>query len=123
QIFMLSQRQSHAVDEKSLSLRRSVNLQMEHLDLAARINISEWQDGKPEPVSLIRGRKQVSDYFKSFIGLHEPRTNTEGTKKLRDFIEQWMEAKNSPRADREEVQERVLEYARKRKELPVELNV
>jgi nucleoid-associated protein len=96
---------------------------MEHLDLAARINISEWQDGKPEPVSLIRGRKQVSDYFKSFIGLHEPRTNTEGTKKLRDFTENWMETQNFPRRQRESVREAVLDYAKRRRDEPVELDV
>lgn len=122
-ILMLHQEQSHAIDDETLTLRRSLNLQMEHLDLAARISISGWQAGKPEPVSVVRGRKEVSDYFKSFIGLHEPRTNTEGTQRLRDFIEQWMEAKNSSRANREEVRERVLDYAKKRKDLPVELNV
>lgn len=122
-ILMLHQEQSHAIDDETLTLRRSLNLQMEHLDLAARISISDWQSGKPEPVSVVRGRKEVSDYFKSFIGLYEPRTNTEGTQKLRDFIEQWMEAKDYSRADREDVRERVLDYAKKRKDQPVELNV
>jgi nucleoid-associated protein len=122
-IFMLSQRQSHAVDEATLSLRRSVNLQMEHLDLAARISISQWQGGRPEPVSLIRGRKEVSDYFKSFVGLHEPRTNTEGTQKLRDFTENWMETHSFSRPARETVRENVLDYAKRRRDEPVELDV
>lgn len=122
-ILMLRQEQEHAIDDETLTLRRSAALKMEHLDLAARISISDWRAGKPEPVSVVRGRKEVSDYFKSFIGLHEPRTNTEGTKKLKDFIEQWMETKDYSRADREEVRERVLDYAKKRKDQPVELNV
>jgi len=122
-IFMLSQRQSHAVDEKTLSLRRSRNLQMEHLDLAARINISDWQDGKPEPVSLIRGRKEVSEYFKNFIGLHEPRTNTQGTQKLKDFVEKWMDTHEFSKQKKEDVRESVLDYAKERRDQPVELDV
>lgn len=122
-ILMLHQEQGHAIDEKTLTLKRSLNLQMQHLDLAARISISGWKAGRPEPVSLVRGRKEVSDYFKSFVGLHEPRTNTEGTKKLKDFIEQWMEANNFSRSDTEDVRERVLDYAKKRKDAPVELSV
>lgn len=122
-ILMLHQEQGHAIDDETLTLRRSLNLQMEHLNLAARISISDWQAGKTEPVSVVRGRKEVSEYFKSFIGLHEPRTNTEGTQKLRDFIERWMEANQYSSSKREEVRERVLDYAKKREDQPVELNV
>jgi nucleoid-associated protein len=122
-ILMLHQEQGHAIDDATLTLKRSLNLQMEHLDLAAKISISGWQADKPEPVSLVRGRKEVSDYFKSFIGLHEPRTNTQGTQKLRDFIEQWMEAKEYSRSEKEDVRDRVLDYAKKRKDEPVELKV
>lgn len=122
-ILMLRQEQGHAIDEEKLTLKRSMNLQMEQLDLAARISISDWQASRPEPVSLVRGRKEVSEYFKSFIGLHEPRTNTQGTQKMRDFIEKWMEDKNYSISEKEEVRERVLEYAKKRKDEPVELSV
>jgi nucleoid-associated protein len=122
-ILMLRQEQGHAIDDDTLTLKRSMNLQMEQLDLSARINISDWQTGRSEPVSLVRGRKEVSEYFKSFIGLHEPRTNTQGTQKLRNFIEQWMENNNYLYSEKEEVRERVLDYAKKRKDEPVELNV
>lgn len=122
-ILMLRQEQGHAIDDETLTLKRSMNLQMEQLDLAARISISDWQTGRSEPVSLVRGRKEVSEYFKSFIGLHEPRTNTQGTQKLRNFIDQWMEENNYLHSEKEEVRERVLDYAKKRKDEPVELNV
>ena len=122
-ILMLRQEQGHAIDDETLTLKRSMNLQMEQLDLAARISISGWHAGRPEPVSLVRGRKEVSDYFKSFIGLHQPRTNTEGTQKLRDFIEQWMEVNEYSRSEKEDVRERVLDYAKKRKDEPVDLQV
>lgn len=122
-IFMLNQQVGRAVDEATLSLRKTVNLQMEHLDLATRINITQWEAKRPEPVSLIRGRKEVSDYFKSFIGLHEPRTNTEATQNLKRFTEDWMDKYKYPGEQREGVRERIVGYATKRGPNPVELEV
>jgi nucleoid-associated protein YejK len=120
---MLSQRTGHAVDKKTLTLQNVLNLQMEHLDLAAHINITDWKVDKPEPVSLVRGRKEVSDYFKRFIGLHEPRTNTEATKKLKQFIDVWMEDHRYSAIKREEVRDHVLEYSKNSGGQPVELRV
>ena len=122
-VFMLSQRTGHAVDKKTLTLQSVLNLKMEHLDLAARISITDWQADKPEPVSLVRGRKEVSDYFKRFIGLHEPRTNTEATKKLRQFMDVWMEDHRYSPVKREEVRGHVLEYVNDKGDQPVELRV
>jgi nucleoid-associated protein len=122
-VFMLSQRTGHAVDKKTLTLQNVLNLQMEHLDLAAHINITDWKADKPEPVSLVRGRKEVSDYFKRFIGLHEPRTNTEATKKLKQFIDVWMEDHRYSAIKREEVRDHVLEYSKNSGGQPVELRV
>ena len=122
-VFMLSQRTGHAVDKKTLTLQNVLNLQMEHLDLAAHINITDWKADKPEPVSLVRGRKEVSDYFKRFIGLHEPRTNTEATQKLKRFIDGWMEDHRYSAIKKEEVRGRILEYAIGRGGQPVDLRV
>ena len=122
-VFMLSQRTGHAVDKKTLTLQSVLNLQMEHLDLAAHINISDWKANKPEPVSLVRGRKEVSDYFKRFIGLYEPRTNIEATQKLKHFIDGWMEDHHYSAFKKEEVRGRVLEYAKESGVQPVELRV
>ena len=122
-IFMLNQQVGRAVDEATLSLRRSVNLQMEHLDLAARINITQWQLKRPEPISLIRGRKEVSDYFKSFIGIHEPRTNTQATQELKRITDEWMEKHKYEKDQREAVREHVVDYAKNRGAKPVELDV
>lgn len=77
----------------------------------------------PEPVSLVRGRKEVSAYFKKFIGLHEPRTNTEATKKLKRFSEQWMAKYDYTAAQKESVLDKVLDYAKQRAGEPVELTV
>jgi nucleoid-associated protein len=122
-IFLLSQHTGHAVNRQSLTLEPVLNLKTEQLDLAARISITDWKAGRAEPVSLIRGRKEVSAYFKKFIGLFEPRTNTEATQKLKQFTEGWMAQHNFEPAQKQAVLDKVLAYAKERGPQPVELQV
>ena len=122
-IFLLNQNTGHAVNRKTLTLESVLNLKTEQLDLAARINITEWQAGHAEPVSLIRGRKEVSAYFKKFIGLFEPHTNTEATKNLKQFTEEWMANHDYSAEQKHSVFDKVLSYAKERGTQPVELNV
>lgn len=122
-IFLLNQNIGHAVNQKTLTLEPVLNLKTEQLDLAARIDITDWQAGRPEPVSLIRGRKDVSAYFKKFIGLFEPRTNTEATKKLKQFTEGWMAEHDYAAEQKQAVIDKMVAYAKERGTQPVELNV
>ncbi len=121
-ICMLSQKQGQAVDAATLSLTKSISLQMEQLDLTAQINLTDWKNSKPEPVSLIRGRKKVSNYFRDFIGLHEPRSNTEATKKFRDLADEWMEERAFEQENREKVRQDIIVYSKKRGTEPLELD-
>jgi nucleoid-associated protein len=122
-IFLLNQNIGHAVNQKTLTLEPVLNLKTEQLDLAARIDITEWKAGRAEPVSLIRGRKDVSAYFKKFIGLFEPKTNTEATKKLKQFTEGWMATHEYAPAQKQAVIDKMLTYAKERGTQPVELDV
>jgi len=123
-IFLLSQRNGTAVNQETLTLMPVLKLEIDQLDLAARISITEWQAGQAEPVSLIRGRKDISGYFKNkFIGLFEPRTNTEATKKLRVFTEGWMAEHNFQPEQKQEVLDKVMSYAKERGSEPVQLSV
>jgi nucleoid-associated protein len=119
---MLSQNISHVVDVETLTLQRSLSLKTEQLDLAARIRIGEWLDGNAAPVSLVRGKKEVSDYFKAFIGLHQPHSNTDATHKIMDFADKWLDDKNISTDERQLARTRVLDYVKNIGDKPVELH-
>lgn len=59
----------------SLEITEAKHLDLAQLHLAARINLSEWQNNKQSKqyISFIRGKngKKVSDYFRDFIGCQE----------------------------------------------------
>jgi len=121
-IFMLSQNISHAVDVETLTLQQSLSLKTEQLDLAARIRIGDWQDNHAAPVSVVRGKKEVSEYFKEFIGLHQPHSNTEATKKIKDFADQWLEAKGKTPDEKHQARTRFLDYAKELGDNPADLH-
>lgn len=119
---MLNQKQSPAVDQETLMLTKTISLQMDHLDLTAQINLTDWKGGKPEPVSLIKGRKELSHYFRDFIGLHEPRSNTEATKKFRDLADQWMDEKGYDQGQKETVRQNIIQYSKAQGKEPLDLD-
>ena len=59
----------------ALDVTPAKHLDLGQLHLAARINISEWQNNKQSKqyISFIKGKngKKVSDYFRDFIGCQE----------------------------------------------------
>lgn len=60
---------------ETLDVAPTKHLDLAQLHLAARINLSEWQNNKQSKqyISFIKGRngRRVSDYFRDFIGCRE----------------------------------------------------
>lgn len=73
-IALLHHSEGVAVTE-SLDVAPAKHLDLGQLHLAARINISEWQNNKQSKqyISFIKGKngKKVSEYFRDFIGCQE----------------------------------------------------
>ncbi len=70
-IALLHHSEGVAVTEQ-LDVTPSRHLDLGQLHLAARINVSEWQNNKQSKqyISFIKGKngKKVSEYFRDFIG-------------------------------------------------------
>jgi len=79
----------------SLELKPVRRLDLDRLTLAARINISEWQNNKQSKqyISLIQAKKgrRVGEYFRDFIGCQEgidgPSETRTLLKAFSDFVE------------------------------------
>lgn len=79
----------------TLEVTEAKHLDLSQLHLAARINLSEWQNNKQSKqyISFIRGKhgKKVSDYFRDFIGCQEgvdaPSETRTLLKAFSDFVE------------------------------------
>lgn len=65
-------------------------LNFENLKFAGRVNLTKWQNNSPERyISFIKGRGDVSDYFKRFLGCNDVLMNSDETKKLVTQIENF----------------------------------
>ena len=84
---------------ESLDVAPAKHLDLGQLHLAARINISEWQNNKQSKqyISFIKGKngKKVSEYFRDFIGCQEG-VDAPATRTLLKAFSDYVESEDLP---------------------------
>jgi nucleoid-associated protein len=60
----------------------SVHLDMSNLRVAGRVDLTAWQDGAERYVSFLKGRGEVANYFKQFLGCNDVLVALQETQKL-----------------------------------------
>ena len=85
---------------ESLDVAPAKHLDLGQLHLAARINISEWQNNKQSKqyISFIKGKngKKVSEYFRDFIGCQEGVDAPGETRTLLKAFSDYVESEDLP---------------------------
>ncbi|OAD82079.1 hypothetical protein ATN89_21520 [Comamonas thiooxydans] len=68
-IAMLKLKEGSGIDATTLDITETLNIDMNRLHEAARINITRWQNGEEPHLTFIKGRgsKGVSDYFRNAL--------------------------------------------------------
>jgi nucleoid-associated protein len=83
-----------------LDVTPSRHLDLGQLHLAARINVSEWQNNKQSKqyISFIKGKngKKVSEYFRDFIGCQEGVDGPGETRTLLKAFSDFVESEDLP---------------------------
>ena len=88
-VLTINNKDGYVVSESDLTLKDIKNLDLSKVDVACMINLTKWQniekgintEGKTY-LSFVRGMKNISFYFMSFIDCNNKTTNTESTKSL-----------------------------------------
>jgi nucleoid-associated protein len=65
----------------------SVHLDLSHLRVAGRIDLNAWQAGVERYISFLKGRGDIADYFKTFIGCNDVLKPLVETQKLVTALE------------------------------------
>lgn len=98
-IALLHHSEGIAVNE-ALDVTPAKHLDLGQLHLAARINISEWQNNKQSKqyISFIKGKngRKISDYFRDFIGCQEGVDGPGETRTLLKAFSDFVESENLP---------------------------
>jgi nucleoid-associated protein len=98
-----------------LDVTPSRHLDLGQLHLAARINVSEWQNNKQSKqyISFIKGKngKKVSDYFRDFIGCQEGVDGPGETRTLLKAFSDFVESEDLPEESAREKTQTLVDYA------------
>lgn len=100
-VLMINNKEGYVVNEKDLTLENIKNLDLSKVDVACLINITDWTDIEDEEVesdrqtylSFVKGMKQVSYYFMTFIDVDNKKTTTESTNRLLKAFEDYSSQK------------------------------
>ncbi|MBA1191992.1 nucleoid-associated protein YejK [Pseudomonas entomophila] len=99
----------------TLDVTPSRHLDLGQLHLAARINLSEWQNNpqSKQYISFIKGRngKKVSEYFRDFIGCQEGVDGPGETRTLLKAFSDFVEQEDLPEETAREKTQTLVDYA------------
>jgi nucleoid-associated protein len=76
----------------NLDVEDSEHLDMDGFRFAGRINITHWTRDEARYVGFLRGKGDVSEYFKEFLGCDTTTLDKEDTKGLVDALKDFAEA-------------------------------
>lgn len=108
---------------EGLNIVDSVHLDMTNLRVAGRVNLTAWTAGAERYISFLKGKADVSNYFKLFLGCNTVLDNLVESQKFVDAIRTYASNELDDPEARGRLLDQVYEYMRdlgKRKE-PVSL--
>lgn len=97
-----------------LDLAAAKHLDIARMQLAARIDLTEYQlnPQHPHAISFIRGRagRKVADFFLDFLGCEEGSDAKENSKQVLSSVEEYLSAANFDAEEKHQARQQVYEY-------------
>jgi len=105
-VLTINNKDGYVVSETDLTIKDVKNLDLSKVDVACIINFTKWQNielgtdlESKTYLSFVKGNKDVSFYFMSFIDCADKTTSTESTKRLIIAINKFLQGKGYERQD------------------------
>lgn len=115
-VLMINNKEGFVVND-SLTLDNVRNLDLNKVDVACLINLTDWKDienNNPTDrityLSFVKGLKDISYYFMQFIDVNNKNTNTESTKRLLEAIDDYAKQENWDRNRKVKQKDEVVSY-------------
>jgi len=93
-----------------LSVEEIFSLDIEKLDVANSVNISKWDNNDETYLSFARGRKDISIYFRNFIGCTDQTSAKQSSQLLKTAFLDYLEQSGLENAEKEDLRNRVFNY-------------
>ena len=100
---------------EELHLMTMKRLDLDHIRLAARVNISEWQNNRQSKqyISYLKGKqgRKLNDYFRDFIGCQEGIDGPGETRTLLKAFSDFVESEDLPEESAREKTQTLVSYS------------
>lgn len=95
---------------EGLEIVDSVHLDMSNLRVAGRVDLTAWQGGAERYVSFLKGRGEVANYFKQFLGCNDVLVALQETQKLVRGLESFATEQHLESAVRDQLFEQAYTF-------------
>ncbi|MCL1076007.1 nucleoid-associated protein YejK [Shewanella dokdonensis] len=110
-----------------MELTQNDHLDLANLQLAARIDLTEWQrDAESRKyISFVRGRagRKVADFFLDFMGCVEGVNAKQQSKQLMQVVEDYVAEGDLTKDERQQCRNRVFEYCQEQVEIGTDVQL
>lgn len=88
-IIMIRQTEGYAVDPDTLELRQSVHLDLDTINVGARLDLDAYLANSERPLALVRGLKEVAKYFRTFLGVTDFKSPADETNEFARVLDEY----------------------------------
>ncbi|MFC0513377.1 nucleoid-associated protein [Mucilaginibacter angelicae] len=112
-VIILNAKSGYVLDD-NMDLRENFRLDIEKLDVANFSNCTKWENGEDVYLSFTRGKKEISNYFRDFIGCTDYNSAKESSDKLKKALNEFLIKQGTEKDEIERIKKDVFEYCEKR---------
>lgn len=110
-----------------MELSQNTHLDLKDVQLAARIDLTEWQadEDSRKYISFIRGRagRKVADFFLDFMGCVEGVNTKAQNKQLMNAVEDFVSSSELTKDERQQCREKVFDYCTERCDVGADIEI
>ncbi len=120
---MLNSKMQYNIND-DLIIQEISSLDTDRLDVANAVNITRWIEREETYLSFAKGRKEVSNYFLSFIGCTNQTSAKSSSELFKKAVLDFLETRGIEQTEREDIRNQIFQYCNdqiKRKE-PIHLH-
>lgn len=95
---------------EGLDVIDSIHLDMSQMRVAGRIDLTGWSEDAERYISFLKGRSDIAEYFKLFLGCNDLMVALEESRKLKEALEQFVGEQEITQEERDTALETAHDY-------------
>ncbi|MCW8966886.1 MAG: nucleoid-associated protein [Candidatus Pacearchaeota archaeon] len=116
QIVMIDDVTGTAIDPDAITVKEAIHLDLSHLHVGGRINITKWINEDERYLSFIKGKgNEVSRYFRFFLGCTDYTTAKDATNQLVKAVRAYAVHNDFSSEDKAEFEHKVFQFCEEKR--------